>query len=82
MSNTLSTMKILQQQLHAPTNLCPYCGMVLEAIHNLYQCNHEVSRGRSTESEDTLQKWLEKKIGPQHHYYFHWRNPIHLRRSK
>ena len=46
MSSTLSTMTILQWQRHASTNLCQWCGLVLEMIHHMYQCTHEGSRDR------------------------------------
>ena len=59
MSNTLSTMAILQWQGYASTNLCPCCGTVPETIQHIYQCNHEVSWGRWTASVYALQKWLE-----------------------
>ena len=36
MSNTLSTMEILQQRGHAYTNLFPCFWMVLETIQHLY----------------------------------------------
>ena len=60
MSNTLSTMIILQQWVHSSTKLCLCCGPVPETIHSKYQCTHEVSRGRCTASVDTFRKWLGK----------------------
>ena len=61
MSNTFSTMTILLQWWHAKNNLCLRCGLDLETIHHLYQCNHEGGRGRQTASVDALQKWLEAR---------------------
>ena len=56
MSNTLSTMILLQQRGHESTNLCPRCGTVPETMYYMYQCNHEVSCGRWTTSVYALQK--------------------------
>ena len=61
MSNSLPTMKILQRQVHAITNLCPRCVLAHETIHHLYQWTHNVNRGRWTASVDTLHKWLEAR---------------------
>ena len=60
MSNTLSTMTILQQRVHASANLCLLCGVVLEKIQHIYQVTHEGSSIIWTESVDTLNKWLDK----------------------
>ena len=66
MSNTLSTMTILQQWGYASTNLYQRCGTVLETMHHMYQCIHEGSRGRWTASVEVLRKWLEtRNIDPK-----------------
>ena len=59
MSNTLSTMAILQRRGHAKTNLWPRYGLDPKTIQHLYQCTHEGRSGIWTASVDTLSKWLE-----------------------
>ena len=82
-SNTLYTMDILQQQGHASTNLCPWCGTVPETIYHLYRWTHEGSLNRWTVSLDTFAEMTgDAEHGPQHHDYFCQCTPIHLRRSK
>ena len=60
-SNTLSNMTILQQQRHASTNLCMFCGLVTEITQHIYQCTHKGICDISTASVDTLHKWLDKQ---------------------
>ena len=61
MSNSLSTMIIIQQQVHASTNICPRCGTVLETIQHIYQWTHEGIIVRRTASVYTFKKWLETR---------------------
>ena len=61
MSYTLPTMKVLQRQGHATTNVFPRCGVNLEKILHLYQFTHKGSHGIRTSSIDVFQKWLEAR---------------------
>ena len=58
MSNTLSTVTILQRRGHVATNLWPRCVLSKEKIQHLYQYTHEGIHGRWTVSVDALRKWL------------------------
>ena len=82
MINTLFTMKILQQQGHASTNLFPKCGTVPETIHYLYRLTNERSSGRWTASVDALGKWIETwNMDPDISTQFQC-TPIHHRKHK
>ena len=61
MSNTLTTMKIPQQQVHATKNLCLRCGLDLDTIQHLYQLTQEEIHGIWTASVYALQKWLKAR---------------------
>ena len=59
MSNILTTMIILQRQVHVTTNLCPCYRVTTKKIQHLYQCTHKGIRGRWTASVDALRKCIE-----------------------
>ena len=61
MSNNLSTMTLLQRQVHKTTNLFPRYGLAPETIQHMYQCTHKRSCRRWTASVDELWKWIESR---------------------